>query len=144
VRLSADRTTQGVPMRTIHRISTLALALGALTSLSGCLVAAAGAGAAGTAYVMGSLDSSLPATPQKVVEATESVLKDTDIRVVSKDATGLDGSVVATTALDTKIQITIKRQDDKNSKISIRVGTFGDRELSEELFEKIKAKLPAA
>jgi hypothetical protein len=131
-------------MKNRNRIATLGLALGALTGLSGCVVVAAGAGAAGTAYVMGSLDSSVPGSPEKVVEASESVLKETDIHVVSKDATGIDGTVVGKTALDKKIEITVKRQDEKTSAISIRVGTWGDRELSQELFEKIRARLQPA
>jgi hypothetical protein len=120
----------------------LALALGIASSLSSCLVAAAGAGAAGTAYVMGSLDGTLPASPEQVVQASESVLKEKEMHMVSSEATGVDGKVVARTALDTKVDITIKRQDEKNSKISIRVGTFGDRGLSTEILEKIRAKLP--
>ena len=131
-------------MRTRFLFAPLGLALLATTSLSGCLAVAAGAGAAGAVYVMGSLDSSLPGTPEKVVDATETALKDTDIHVVSKDATGIDGDVVGRTALDTKIHVTVKKQDDKTSKISIRVGTFGDRELSQQIYDKIKAKLPPA
>ena len=131
-------------MRMRNTIATLGLALAVQTGLSGCVVVAAGAGAAGTAYVMGSLDSSVPGNPEKVVEVSESVLKETDIHVVSKDATGIDGTIVGKTALDKKIQITVKRQDEKTSAISIRVGTFGDRELSQELFEKIRARLQPA
>ncbi len=127
----------------IH-FASLALALGAVTSLSGCLVAAAGAGAAGTAYVMGSLDGTVPGTPEKVVEASESVLKDKEVHIVSKDATGLDGTIIAKTALEKRIEVTVKRQDEKTSTISIRVGTFGDQALSRELFEKIKARLQPA
>jgi hypothetical protein len=124
----------------IH-FATLTLALGAVTSLSGCLVAAAGAGAAGTAYVMGSLDGTVPGTPEKVIDASESVFKDKEVHILSKDATGLDGTIIAKTALDKRIEVTVKRQDEKTSTISIRVGTFGDQELSRELFEKIKARL---
>jgi hypothetical protein len=123
------------------QFASLALALGAATSLSGCLVAAAGAGAAGTAYVMGSLDGTVPGTPEKVVEASESVFKDKEVHILSKDATGLDGTIIAKTALDKRIEVTVKRQDEKTSTISIRVGTFGNQELSRELFEKIKARL---
>ena|SRR5258705_4272970 len=130
-------------MRRIE-IATFVFALCASSSLSGCLVAAAGAGAAGTAYVMGSLDGSLPGTPEQIVKASESVLKEKDIHMVSSDATGIDGKVVARTATDKKIEITVKRQDEKNAKVSIRVDTFGDHELSTSLFEGIKAKLAAS
>jgi hypothetical protein len=131
-------------MRTRFQIATLSLALFATAGLSGCLAVAAGAGAAGAVYVMGSLDSTLPGNPEAVVDASEGALKDTDIHVLSKDATGIDGSVVGRTALDTKVEITVKKHDEKSSKISIRVGTFGDKELSQQIYDKIKAKLPSA
>src|SRR5262249_48905290 len=136
------RSSKGGTMKTRFHIATVGLALLATTGLSSCLAVAAGAGAAGAVYVMGSLDSTVPGTPENVVDATEGALKDTDIQVLSKDATGIDGDVVARTALDTKIHVTVKKQDEKTSKISIRVGTFGDRELSQQIYDKIKAKLP--
>jgi len=123
------------------RIAACSLALAALPTLAGCVVVASGPGPAGTSYTLGHLDGTLAASPQKVVDASEAVLKEQDMHMVSKDATGLDGKVVARTALDTRIEITVERQDEKKSKISIRVGTFGDVKLSRDLFEKIKAKL---
>jgi hypothetical protein len=123
------------------RIATWGLALGGLMGLPACVVVAAGAGAAGAAYVMGHLDGPMPGTPQKVVQASEAVLKEQEMHILSSDATGVDGKVVARSALDTRIEITVKRQDDSTSQISIRVGTFGDQKLSRELYDKIKAKL---
>jgi hypothetical protein len=127
-------------MRNRIAIATLGFALGALTNLSSCVVGDTGAGA-GTAYSFGHLEGTLPGSPQKVVQASESVLKEQDIPIVSSGATGLDGKVVAKTALDKQIEITVKRHDETSSKISIRVGNFGDLELSRSLYEKIKAKL---
>ena len=123
------------------RIAAFSLALAALPTLSGCVSNASGPGPAGTTYTLGHLDGSLAASPQKVVEASKAVLQEQELHVVSEAATGLDGKVVARTALDTQIEITVKRQDDANSKISIRVGTWGDAQLSRDLYAKIKAKL---
>jgi hypothetical protein len=120
--------------------ATLGLALAVLSS-SSCVVAAAGAGAAGAAYVMGSLDASLPANPERIVAASKDVLNDSDIHVLESDATSVDGSVVGRTALDRRIEITVKRVDDKQSRISIRVGTFGDRGVSQDLLDRIKARV---
>jgi hypothetical protein len=58
---------------------------------------------------MGSLDGSMPATPQEIVEATKDVLEDSDIHVLSSGATSVDGTVVGRTDLDRKIEITVKR-----------------------------------
>ena len=131
-------------MRTRSTIVAIGLALGAASGLPGCLVAAAGAGAAGAVYVMGSLDGSLPATPQRIVEATNDVLAESDIHVLSSDATCIDGTVVGRTALDKRVEITVKKVDEKNSRISIRIGTFGDHDISRDLFDRIQAKVGSA
>lgn len=124
-----------------HRILMAAsgLALAALATLPGCVVNETSPG--GTSYSFGHLDGTLPATPQRVVEASDAVLREEEMHVVSKDATALDGKVVARTALDTQIEVTVKRLDDANSHVSIRVGAWGDAQISRDLFEKIKAKL---
>lgn len=128
-------------MTTRSTILALGLALGAASGLSGCVVAAAAGGAAGAAYVLGSLDGPMPASPEKIVEASKDVLEGSDIHVLSSDATSIDGTVVGRTALDRKIEITVKRVDDKQSQVSIRVGTFGDETVSKDLFDRIKAKV---
>jgi hypothetical protein len=128
-------------MRTLGQIAILALALGAVTGLSGCQYVGAQPGPDGTSYVFGALEASLPGTPKQVVEAAESVLKEKDFHVSSPGATGVDGEVVAHTALDKKIDIKIERHGEMSCRISIRVGTLGDREMSREIYLKIKAKL---
>jgi hypothetical protein len=126
-----------------HRIqiAALTLALAALPTLSGCVIDTSGSGPAGTSYSFGHLDGILAGTPKQIVEASEAVLKEQEIGITSKAATGLDGKVVGKTALDTQIEITVKRQDDASSRISIHVGSFGDPQLSRDLYSKIKAKL---
>jgi len=129
-------------MRNLERHLVLALSITALSALPGCLaVAAAAAGAAGVAYVNGDLEGRLEATPQEVVEASEGALEEMDIKIISVAASGIDGKVVGRTALDKKIDITVKRDDDTGSTISIRVDTFGDEALSRQIFEKTQARL---
>jgi len=130
-----------IPSIRTTRTVVLGLVLGAAGTLPACVVASAGPDASGTVYVLGHLDAKVSGTPQDVVKASEKVFKDQDMHIVSSDATGLDGKVVARTALETRIEVTVERQDDSTSKLSIRVGTFGDQKLSRELFEKIKARL---
>ena len=130
-------------MKTLTKISALGLALACLSSLPGCIVAAAGAGAAGAAYVMGDLEGTVNGTPQRVIEVSKEVLEEKELRDVHGDATGIDGSASARLASDTKVEIHVNRRDDKTCKISIRVGTFGDEKLSQDLYDRIRAKLPA-
>jgi hypothetical protein len=127
--------------RTIQiAIPVLALAI----ALGGCDALREKPGPDGTVYSFGQFDGTLTASPQQVVEATESVLKEQELHLLSSDATGLDGKVVARSALDKEIRITVRRQGDKTSIISIHYGAYGDSGMSRDLYEKIKAKLPAS
>lgn len=129
-------------MRTARMTVGLSLALGALCGLQSCVALAAGAaGGTAVAYVMGEFEARLEASPQRVVKASQNVLEDMDIKVQSADSTSLDGQVVGKTALDKEVKITVKRVDDRWSKIGIRVGTFGDEEFSRQIYEKIKNEL---
>jgi hypothetical protein len=127
--------------RTIQiALPVLALAM----TLGGCDALREKPGPDGTVYSFGQFDGTLTASPQEVVQATEAVLKEQELHILSSDATGLDGKIVARSALDKEIRITVKRQGDKTSIISIHFGSYGDSGASRSLYEKIKAKLPSA
>jgi hypothetical protein len=129
-------------MKRLEKTAIALLSVAALSALPGCiLVAAAALGAAGAAYVNGELEGRLDGSPQQVVRASERALKDMDIQIISADATGIDGKVVGRTALDKKIEISVKRDGDESSKIAIRVDTFGDESLSRQIYDKIKTKM---
>jgi hypothetical protein len=129
-------------MKTWIRIATSLLVLCGSTASSACIVTSNGTEPAGTSYVFGHLDGVVNGTPQEVVKAAKSVLDEQEMHEVADAATGLDGKVTAKTALDTAIGITVNRRDEKTCKISIKIGTFGDHQISADLYEKIKAKLP--
>ena len=122
--------------------ASLALALALPAVLSSCVAVAAGAaGGAGVAYVMGEFGAELEATPAQVVQAGLKALGDLDITVLSSGATGVDGRIEARTSLDKKVSIEVERKDDRRSKIGIRVGTWGDEEVSRMIYERVKARL---
>jgi hypothetical protein len=127
-------------MRTLDKIQ-ITLSLVALSLTPGCLVVALAAGVAGVAYVNGDLEAQVDASPQKVVQASVDALKEMDVRILSSDASGIDGRVLGRTALEKKVDVTVKRETDKSSKLSIRVDTFGDETLSRQILDKIKSKL---
>lgn len=130
---------------TIHTMkkSAAALLLAAVAvSQSGCILLAAGAATgAGVAYVRGDLETALPAAPDKVAVATKAAFEDLKLAVVSDTATSLDAKVIARTAQDVKITVVAKGQSDNLSKVSIRVGTFGNSGMQTQVLEKIKAHL---
>ena len=128
-------------MTTLRNNAILAIALGGLAALPACEVVRGSPSLDGTTYVLGGLEGLLRVTPKRIVEASENVMKDEDLHLLSSASSGVDGKVVARTALDTRVEIQVERRDEETCKLSIRVGTLGDRELSRRIFEKIKAKL---
>src|SRR5262249_25697516 len=111
-------------------------------SQSGCLLAVAAAGTgAGVAYVKGKTVSTVDADPQAVADATEQAMDDLDIKVISNESSKVDANIVGRTARDTKIEVTVKSESPKFSKIFIRAGVFGDDALQDRLLDKIKANL---
>jgi phage tail sheath gpL-like len=124
---------------------TLAVAgLGvALTATqSGCLIAAAAAGTgAAVAYVKGDTEAVVEHTPQQVTDAAKAVAADMKLAVVTAEATGFDGKMLARTADDTKVDVTVKSVGETSSKVMVRVGTFGDEAMQNAILAKIKAKL---
>ena len=49
--------------------------------------------------------------------------------------------VVSRIVGDKKVEIKLKRTEENYTKLSIRVGTFGDEEQSRVIYDKIKANL---
>lgn len=129
-------------MRNWIRNSTLCLSIVGLSALSSCIVTSSSGNPTGTSYTFGYLDGVVNGTPQNVVKAATSVLEEQEMQEISQAATGLDGKVTAKTALGTNIGITVNKKDDTTCKISIKVGSFGDHQISVDLYEKVKAKLP--
>ena len=60
---------------------------------------------------------------------------------VSENKDALKAVLVARTAMDKKIEITISNSGKKLTNIKIRVGVFGDEQLSMSILDKIKAGL---
>ena len=119
---------------------TAMLSLSAILLTSGCLVAAAGA-AGGVLYAKGDLESTLAATPAKVAAATEKAFAELKISKTSAVSSDLDAEIIGRSATDKKITVTSKAKGEKFSSISIRVGTFGDKDISQVIFDKIKKNL---
>lgn len=122
----------------------LALAIGGfLAGLSGCLALATGAaaGAAGVAYAQGALRGSVEANPQEFIQAAEDTLREMGITIQEAAADEAEGHIDAQTANDRDIDITARREDAGRSEVSIRVGTFGDEELSRDIYNRIVARL---
>lgn len=130
-----------------HRLTAIAgvLCLGlASLGMTGCLaVAAAGAAGTGVAYARGDLEVTVDATPQQVVAAADRAFAELNLAPVSSAASSLDGTAIARTADDEKITVKVKTLTKETSKLSVRVGTFGDDAVAERVIESIRANLSA-
>lgn len=113
-----------------------------LPFVSGCAVILAGSAGAGTvAYIKGELQTNLEASLEKSIEATRSAVENLKFIKISEEVDKLTGEIIARTSQDEKITIRLNKVTENTTKISIRVGMFGDQTLSHSLLEEIKKEL---
>ena len=79
--------------------------------------------------------------PEQLTDAAKSVVEDMNLVLVSAEATGLDGQVIARTARKKTVTINITRQAKNVSHIKIQVGKLGDQATSLLILERIKDRL---
>jgi hypothetical protein len=109
---------------------------------AGCLDAAAAAGTGATvAYVRGDTETTLPGHPKEVTAASEAAAKQMNLTVTQSSSSGLDGKMVARTASDTPVVVTVKSEGPDSSHVTIRVGRFGDDVMQNQMLEKIRENL---
>jgi len=111
----------------------------------GCVVAAVGVGAAagaGTiAYLKGELKALEDANIDRVWRATEGAVNELNFIVTNKVKDAVSAKLDALTADNKSVHITLKRKTDSLTEITIRIGTFGNEELSRLILEKIQKRL---
>jgi hypothetical protein len=137
---------KGVIMRTTHIVLAVLLA-GVAVGASGCgpelvALAAVGAGAGGTvAYVKGELEATLSAGIDQSYDAALKALDQLQLVPTQKLKDSLSAEIIARTSDDTKITVKLARVDDKITKLTVRVGVFGDQAQSTTIYEHIKQNL---
>ena len=120
---------------------TAALA-GSAVILGGCMLAAVGAGAAGTvAYVRGDLEVVEAHKLDDVYEATKKALDELELSVTTDNKDKISAQVVARDSQDKKVKVRLSAVTDEATKISIRHGVFGDELKSRLVYDKIKENL---
>jgi len=91
--------------------------------------------------VKGALQVSLDGPIDDVADASAKAVKDLKFILVSKRIDAVSGEVLARTAKDVKVQIILKKQTEKTTQVDIRIGTFGDRMLSQQVLDEIRKNL---
>ena len=132
----------GKPM--IHRFS-LNICLGILIlfpvlSISGCgAVIVGGAAAVGTvAYFQGDLHAVLEGSLKQSITAVDAAILRAGFDTITRSVDNLGGYYKLHTHQEEKIEITLKKVDNRATDILIRVGLFGDETLSHKILEEIQ------
>jgi len=132
-------------MNAMRILGVIAVMVVILVSQSGCLVAAAAGAAGGTvAYMKGDVEAVVEGNVEQTFNATKAAMDELKMPLMATWASAMEGHVEARVGTDNKATVNINGQSEKLSKVSIRVGTFGDQGLSQAILEKIKANLSKA
>ena len=124
------------------KIFAVVLLLGGVVFIQGCLaVAAAGLGVGTVAYVKGDLESVEAANLDDVYKATEKAIDELELAATKKSKDAMSAVIVARDAQDKKVTIKLSAAEEKTTKISIRVGTFGSEAKSRRIYDQIKKNL---
>lgn len=92
-------------------------------------------------YVLGAFETRIEDSVTNIHAAAEAVLEDMGLRIDSSACTEIDARIVAHTAQDRKLGIDLEGLRDGTTVISIRGGTFGDKKLSQQVYERILTEL---
>lgn len=116
----------------------IVLLVGTAFLCQGCVVAVLGLGAAGAvAYSKGDLEVVEAENINKVYEAALQMIEQTNLRLINVSQDSFSATITANNAQNKKIVLSFKSKEKKNTALSIRVGTFGDKELSRRIYEQI-------
>ncbi len=130
-------------MRMLRNVVMAVLIAATMMQLTGCAAlllggAAAAAGAAGVLYHEGELQGTVEASPPAVIKATERAFRDLIWSKESAQSSATDGMATARTATGKEVLVKVTRKNENISQIGIRIGTFGDENLSRLLYDKIQ------
>ena len=89
----------------------------------------------------GALRATLKGSVPEVVNATNATLEDLELTGVETTVDKLKGEITARMAVGTKVSIDLEAIDFETTSIRIKVGTFGDRSISMQIFRSIEKQL---
>ena len=112
------------------------------TSCVPLLIGAAGVGIAGTyVYVRGQLEVSYAADYERTWAATLDALKALEVSVEDANKDAFGGKIQAKRADDTSVTIQVSPVSSDVTSVKIRIGTFGNRTISERISKEIDSRL---
>jgi len=131
---------------TYGKLGIVCLAVCSALCSSGCAWLAIGAAGAGVgvgtyAYIRGELEAAYPSPYNETWSATLAALDKLEIRKKSAEKDAFGGLIEAARADGTSIKIRVTPITDASTSVKIRVGTFGDRAISETISAEIESRL---
>ncbi|UCG56522.1 MAG: DUF3568 family protein [Phycisphaerales bacterium] len=109
---------------------------------SGCLaVAAVGAGAGTVAYMKGDLETVEASNIKDVQAAVKKAVEELKLSITKETKDAMSATLVARDAQDKKITIKLTATTEGTTKLSIRVGTFGNETKSRMIYNAIRDNL---
>lgn len=128
----------------MKRLILIVIGLYTIT-LCGCLLAVLVAGAAigvGTyAYIKGELQREYYTSYDKVWDASLKAIRDLEMRMDNSTRDALKGEIYARRADSTNIKVIVEKTGENATKVSIRVGVFGDEGVSRTIHDQIAKNL---
>jgi Protein of unknown function (DUF3568) len=105
------------------------------------LLAACSTGQPGVTNEVGCVVTRVAANTTDATAAARKAVESLKLTSVTSQATAVDGIVTARTAQGDDVKISIDRDGDNVSKVSIRVGTWGDEATSLSIVEKMRESI---
>ena len=130
-------------MKQSQPLSIIVLSIFSLMTMSGCipLLIGAVAGAGGLSYAKGALVKNVDHTVREIHKAGLAALKKLNLFVTADELNKHSALIRAEYENGQKIQILIDALTERSSKITIRIGTFGNQEQSQVILNAIQKKL---
>jgi len=126
----------------MKQVFVIVLLASTVLLINGCMVAAVGAGAAGTvAYVRGDLEAVESKKLDEVYEVTLKAVDELELNVTKKTKDAMSAVIVARDAQDKKVTIKLSATTEETTKVSVRIGLFGSETKSRLIYQKIHENL---
>ena len=131
-----------------RKIKSIAIMGCLLIALAGCSrqwvilgAAAAAVGVGAYAYIKGDLKRTYDVNIEKAWAAAVKSVEELKLTTESKTHDAFSGVIKGKMADGTSFEINLKRLAENSTEIGVRLGTFGDRQKSEAIHDKILANL---
>ena len=124
----------------VLRLSALLICAPLLVAGPGC-VAAKNVASDTVGWIRGELTEVVDSPIDQVGRASTAAVNDMKFLSITSKVDAVEGEITAKTAQDTNITILLEKVTDKTTKISIRVGVFGDEAISRQIYGAIQKHL---